>query len=56
MLTIMSSGRFRYTINRSSSGALSSGLREFLEQLNRIGLGQHNKSTPYRISVTFRAR
>jgi len=56
MLTIMSSGRFRYTINRSSSGALSSGLREFLEQLNRIGLGQHNKSTPYKISVTFRAR
>jgi len=56
ILTIMSSGKFRYTIKRSSSGALSSGLREFLDQLNRIGLGQHNKSTPYRISVTFRAR
>jgi len=56
ILTIMSSGKFRYTIKRSSSGALSRGLREFLDQLNRIGLGQHNKSTPYRISVTFRAR
>jgi len=56
ILTIMSSGKFRYTIKRSSSGALSRGLREFLDQLNRIGLGQHNKSTPYVISVTFRAR
>jgi len=56
ILTIMSSGKFRYTIKRSSSGALTRGLREFLDQLNRIGLGQHNKSTPYVISVTFRAR
>ncbi|NOZ89969.1 MAG: cell envelope integrity protein TolA [Epsilonproteobacteria bacterium] len=55
-LTIFSSGKFRYTIKRSSSMALSSGLREFLDQLNRIGLGQHNKSTPYVINVTFRAR
>ena len=55
-LTIFSSGKFRYTIKRSSSMALSQGLREFLDQLNRIGLGQHNKSTPYVINVTFRAR
>ncbi len=55
-LTIMSSGHFRYTVRRSSSGALSHGLRTFLDQLNRIGLGRHNKSTPYIIEVTFRAR
>jgi len=56
ILTIMNSGKFRYTIKRSTSGALNDGLREFLDQLIRIGLGQHNKSTPYRISVIFRAR
>ncbi len=55
-LTIFNSGKFRYTIKRSSSGALSRGLREFLDQLNRIGLGQHNKSTPYIIEVTFIAK
>lgn len=55
-LTIMSSGHFRYTVRRSTSGALSHGLRTFLDQLNRIGLGRHNKSSPYIIEVTFRAR
>ena len=52
----MNSGRFRYTINYSDSGALSSGLREFLDQLNRIGLGEHTKSIPYKIKVHFKAR
>ncbi len=55
-LTIMSSGHFRYRVRHSSSGELTRGLKRFLDQLNRIGLGQHHKSTPYIIEVTFRAK
>ncbi len=55
-LVIKSSGHFRFTILHSSSGSLSSGLREFLNQLNSMGLGRHNRSTPYNINVTFRAK
>jgi hypothetical protein len=55
-LTIMSSGHFRYRVRHSSSGELTRGLKGFLDQLNRIGLGQHHKSTPYIIEVTFRAK
>ena len=55
-ITIMNSGHFRYTVRHSSSGALTKGLKRFLDQLNRIGLGVHRKSTPYIIEVTFRAR
>ena len=55
-LTIMSSGHFRYRVRLSSSGELTRGLKRFLDQLNRIGLGQHHKSTPYIIEVTFRAK
>jgi len=56
VLTIMSSGKFRYTIKNSTSMAMTQGLREFLDQLNRIGLGRHTKSTPYVIEVIFRAK
>ncbi|HHH19111.1 MAG TPA: cell envelope integrity protein TolA [Campylobacterales bacterium] len=55
-LIISSSGRFRYTIQSSTSGAMSAGLRQFLDQLNRMGLGTHTKSTPYDIKVNFTAR
>ncbi len=55
-ITIMNSGHFRYSVRHSSSGALTRGLKIFLEQLNRIGLGVHRKSTPYIIEVTFRAK
>jgi TolA protein len=55
-LTISSSGHFRYTITQSSSVEMRRGLREFLDQLNRIGLGRHSRSRPYVFSVTFRAR
>jgi hypothetical protein len=55
-LVIKSSGHFRFTILRSSSGSLSAGLRDFMEQLNRMGLGRHDKSTPYNINVTFKAK
>ncbi|SFV63765.1 TolA protein [hydrothermal vent metagenome] len=55
-LVIKSSGHFRFTILNSSSGSLSSGLKEFLNQLNSMGLGTHNRSRPYNINVTFRAK
>ncbi len=55
-ITIMNSGHFRYTVRHSTSGALTKGLKRFLDQLNRIGLGVHRKSTPYIIEVTFRAK
>jgi len=55
-LTINSSGHFRYSIQSSTSASMSSGLRDFLEQLNRMGLGSHNRSTPYDIKVHFIAR
>ncbi len=56
-LTIYNSGKFQYRI---MSGIASSGmeqsLREYLDTLNRMGLGQHDKSSPYSISVTFSTR
>ncbi len=55
-LTIMNSGHFRYSVRHSTSRALTRGLKRFLDQLNRIGLGIHNKSTPYIIEVTFKAK
>jgi TolA protein len=55
-LVIKSSGHFRFTILRSSSGSLSAGLTEFMNQLNSMGLGRHDRSTPYNINVTFRAK
>ena len=55
-LTIMNSGHFRYSVKHSSSVALTRGLKRFLDQLNRIGLGVHSKSTPYIIEVTFKAK
>ncbi len=55
-ITITNSGHFIYSVRHSSSRALTIGLKRFLDQLNRIGLGVHNKSTPYIIEVTFRAR
>ena len=55
-IIIMNSGHFRYSVRHSTSGALTRGLKRFLDQLNRIGLGIHNKSTPYIIEVTFRAK
>ncbi len=55
-LTISSSGHFRYTITRSSSASMSTGLKSFLKQLNRMGLGRHTRSRPYVFSVTFKAR
>lgn len=54
-LTIRNNGKFRYVITRTSSGSLSSGLREFLAQLNRMGLGRHDKSSAYVITVHFKA-
>jgi len=54
-LTIRNSGKFRYVITRTSSASLSAGLREFLDQLNRMGLGRHDKSSAYVITVHFKA-
>ena len=54
-LTIRNSGKFRYVITRTSSASLSAGLREFLAQLNRMGLGRHDKSSAYVITVHFKA-
>jgi hypothetical protein len=54
-LTIFNSGKFRYTAS-GVSGAMMSSLRHYLDTLNRIGLGRHQKSTPYSIRVDFRVR
>jgi len=54
-LTIFNSGKFRYT-SSGVSGAMKSSLEEYLDTLNRIGLGRHKKSTPYSIQVRFRVR
>jgi len=56
MLTIYSNGHFRYRVKNSTSVALTRALKRFLKQLNRIGLGEHTKSSPYMIEVTFRAK
>ncbi|HHD75502.1 MAG TPA: hypothetical protein ENK82_03690 [Campylobacterales bacterium] len=54
-LTIFNSGKFRYTAS-GVSGPMMSSLRSYLDQLNRMGLGRHQKSTPYSIRVDFRVR
>lgn len=54
-LTIFNSGKFRYTAS-GVSGAMMSSLRHYLDTLNRMGLGRHQKSTPYSIRVDFRVR
>lgn len=52
-LTIYNSGKFHYRIVRGGYGNIESSLREYLDTLNRIGLGRHSKSTPYSIQVSF---
>ena len=55
--TIYSSGKFKFRLtNRSPNQNLNQGLIEYLKQLQRTGFGEHSKSTPYDIAVTFRAR
>jgi len=54
-LTIFNSGKFRYSAS-GVSGPMMSSLRSYLDQLNRMGLGRHKKSTPYSIRVDFRVR
>ena len=56
-LTIYSSGKFRYrVISGVASSNMESSLRAYLDTLNRMGLGPHNKSTPYIIEVKFSTR
>jgi len=54
-LIIYSSGKFKYTILKAPNGSMTS-LRNYLDTLNRIGLGRHSKSTAYDIKVNFTAR
>ncbi len=54
-LTIFNSGKFKYTTS-GVSGPMQHSLREYLNTLNRMGLGRHKKSTPYSIQVRFRVR
>jgi hypothetical protein len=55
-LTIYSNGHFRYRLKNSTNLDLTKGLKRFLKQLNRVGLGEHTNSSPYTIEVTFRAK
>jgi len=52
-LTIYNSGKFRYTAS-GVNGAMKSSLKQYMNTLNRMGLGRHKKSTPYSIQVRFR--
>ena len=54
-LTIFNSGKFRYTAS-GVSGAMKNSLKQYMNTLNRMGLGRHKKSTPYSIQVRFRVR
>ena len=55
ILTIYQNGTFNYTV--SGGGAdMQNSLRSYLDRLNRIGLGRHNKSSPYHIKVPFTVR
>lgn len=54
-LTIYNSGKFRYT-SSGVSGAMKSSLKNYLDTLNRMGLGSHKKSSPYSIQVRFKVR
>jgi hypothetical protein len=54
-LTIYNSGKFSYKIIKGS-GSIRGSLNQYLNQLKRMGLGRHNKSTPYSIVVNFTVR
>jgi len=54
-LTIYNSGKFSYRIIQGS-GNIRGSLSQYLNQLKRVGLGRHNKSTPYSIKVSFTVR
>ncbi len=54
-LTIYNSGKFRYTTS-GVNGSMRASLKRYLDTLNRMGLGRHNKSTPYSIQVRFKVR
>ena len=54
-LTIFNSGKFRYTAS-GVSGAMKRSLTQYLDTLNRMGVGRHKKSSPYSIQVRFRVR
>ncbi|CAA6816709.1 MAG: M-like protein [uncultured Sulfurovum sp.] len=55
VLTIYNSGKFRYTI-AGNPGVMKNSLTQYLDTLNRIGLGRHKKSTPYSIKVPYTLR
>ena len=52
-LIIYNSGKFRYTAT-GVNGAMKSSLKQYMDTLNRMGLGRHKKSTPYSIQVRFK--
>ena len=52
-LTIYNSGKFSYRILSGARGSMASSLKQYLDRLNRIGLGRHGKSMPYNITVNF---
>lgn len=54
-LTIYNSGKFSYRIIQGS-GSIRGSLSQYLNQLKKIGLGRHSKSTPYSIKVSFTVR
>ena len=54
-LTVYNSGKFKYTA-RGVSGTMKRSLKQYLNTLNRMGLGRHKKSSPYSIQVRFRVR
>jgi hypothetical protein len=54
-LTIFNSGKFRYS-SSGVSGSMKNSLKQYLNTLNRMGLGRHKKSSPYSIQVRFRVR
>ena len=54
-LTIYNSGKFKYTIS-GVNGSMRASLKQYLDTLNRMGLGRHKKSTPYYIQVRFKVR
>ena len=54
-LTIYNSGKFKYTIS-GVNGSMRASLKQYLDTLNRMGLGRHKKSTPYSIQVRFKVR
>ncbi len=54
-LTVFNSGKFRYTAS-GVSGVMMNSLKQYLNTLNRMGLGRHKKSSPYSIKVRFKVR